>query len=91
MSRDVMDYLGLIGLYVRAERPATEAEYEDCGSETMGGEGVVAGVVSRGPHAVEIILEDNTPIIVAAHETWVWAVYRRAPVAMADPWVPPAA
>jgi hypothetical protein len=77
---DALRFVPMIGYYVRAERPATDAEAEEYGTDQMGGEGVVIAVHDLDRSGwVRIELDANTPIVVAEGECWTWHVWRRAP------------
>jgi len=76
---DALRFVPLIGLYVRAERPATDEETEVYGTDTMGGEGRVTGVLDVAPGQVELILDGNSPVVVCVDEAWQWKIYSRVP------------
>jgi hypothetical protein len=64
-----LELSGLIGKYVRIERPATEEEIKEGSPKTVGGSGLVS-LVADTQHGVEIMWDYGMSFEMRHNETW---------------------
>ena len=71
---EAVAYAGLVGKYIRMERPATEAERASGDPETVGMEGVVESVVDS-PAGVVVVADDGYMFTIKPGEQWSFSIW----------------